>query len=549
MERNNLNNIKDEKINNLNEGELIIYRYLTENNKENIKTELENKLSNLKKEKDLIPEIEEKDENLTNDLIKNYFREKENKNIKVEDKKQNILYTIDNLFDEKDYIEKQIKEKNEALELLKNLKSSIDSKKIEQTLIQKINNNSYLSKNKELKNYISKINKANIKIQENEDLTEEQKIICSFRNIIKNSFEEAKNNIIEEITILKLFEELQFKNIDIQQIIKENEEIGDNNTVCKDEKILEFQSDIKITPSFDVFIKELHKYNLFSKNIKNNSYIFYKIINLLISRYNSYTSDNYKKNNTISTLILMHNNLEVLTYLINYYILFFNNDNIENDKIKVSINNSLINIVIKIKQISVSILTSVFADFNINLTEELGEIETFENIYKENLFKFVKEKVEKTINNIFKFFDKLMEIAIQRDIIFYFNHVLSIYFDLLNQKILLVNNYDLDDIKSLLNLSQEILKNMTKNIEKISSQNMDLSIKFNTILEQNLNYLKFQEILFILNSNLNQIQNYIINANYSIHIRKDQLLTLLYSTFKESEKLVEVINLINDNIK
>ena len=533
MERNELNK-------NLNKEELIIYNYLTEQNKEKIKTDLQNKLSGLKKEIDLIPKIEEKDENLTNNLIKNYFQEKESKKFLPENKKANIIYTIENLYDEKDFIEKKIKEKNEVLQLLQNLKSSIESKKIEQTLIQKINNNTYLSKNQELKNYISQINNTNIKIQENEDLTEEQRIICSFRNIIKNSYEEAKTNITIDTTILQLFEELKFENIDIQPIINENEGIGDNVDICKDEKIMEFKSNIKITPSFYVFLKELNKYNIFNSKEKNNTYIFYKVINLLISRYNSYTSEKNKNDNIISTLILMHNNLEVLTYLINYYILFYNND----DK-----NNSLINIVIKIKKISVSILTDVFVDFNSDLPEELSQIETFENIYKENIFEFVVKKVEKTINMIFKFFDNLMEIAIHRDIIFYFNDVLTIYFDLFNQKILLVNNYDLNDIQSLLNLSQEILKNMKKNIEKISSKNIDLSIKFMNILEQNLNYLKFQEILFILNSNLKQIKNYLINANYSIYIRKDQFLTLLYSTFNESDKLKEVVNLINENIK
>ena len=540
MERNELNNIKDEKIKNLNKEELIIYNYLTEQNKEKIKSDLQNKLSGLKKEIDLIPKIEEKDENLTNNLIKNYFQDKESQKFLPENKKSNIIYTIDNLFDEKDFIEKKIREKNEVLQLLQNLKSSIESKKIEQALIQKINNNTYLSKNQELKNYISQINNTNIKIQENEDLTEEQRIICSFRNIIKNSYEEAKTNITIDTTILQLFEELKFENIDIQPIINENEGIGDNADICKDEKIMEFKSNIKITPSFYVFLKELNKYNIFNSKEKNNTYIFYKVINLLISRYNSYTSEKNKNDNIISTLILMHNNLEVLTYLINYYILFYNND----DK-----NNSLINIVIKIKKISVSILTDVFVDFNSDLPEELSQIETFENIYKENIFEFVVKKVEKTINMIFKFFDNLMEIAIHRDIIFYFNDVLTIYFDLFNQKILLVNNYDLNDIQSLLNLSQEILKNMKKNIEKISSKNIDLSIKFMNILEQNLNYLKFQEILFILNSNLKQIKNYLINANYSIYIRKDQFLTLLYSTFNESDKLKEVVNLINENIK
>ena len=90
---------------------------------------------------------------------------------------------------------------------------------------------------------------------------------------------------------------------------------------------------------------------------------------------------------------------------------------------------------------------------------------------------------------------------------------------------------------------------MKKNIEKISSQNMDLSVKFMNILEQNLGYLKFQEILFVLNSNLKQIKNYLINANYSIYIRKDELIGLLDSTFDPSEKLSELKNLINENIK
>ena len=207
------------------------------------------------------------------------------------------------------------------------------------------------------------------------------------------------------------------------------------------------------------------------------------------------------------------------------------------------------NIVIKIKKLSISILSQVIADFNDNLIKEMDQIESFENIYTNKIFDFCLKKVQETINKIFSFFDKLLVTAIHREIIFYFDNVLTLYFDLFNQKILNVNSYDLSDIQGLLKLSKEIINNMKKNFEKISSHNIDLSVKFMNILEQNLNYLKFQEILNILNFNLNQIKNYIINSNYSIYIRKDQLINLIYSTFDKSDKRTETIDFINENVK
>ena len=61
--------------------------------------------------------------------------------------------------------------------------------------------------------------------------------------------------------------------------------------------------------------------------------------------------------------------------------------------------------------------------------------------------------------------------------------------------------------------------------------------------------MKFQEILFILNSNLKSIKNYLINANNYIYIRKDDLIKLLDSTFDKSLKLTELKEYINENIK
>jgi len=551
----------DQNTENFNEEELIIYNYLNEedkNEKSKTQSDLQDKILELKKMKDLIPKIEEKDQKMADDLIKQYFEEKEKekekekkgKNDSEPKDKKNIIYTIDNLLNEKEIIEKRINDKKEAIEILKEINNLIKDNNFDQNIMQKINSNSFLCRNQELKTFLYQINKN---LEEKEDLTEEQKIICSFRNLIKNSFEEAKNKNTEKITILDLFSELKFENIDIQKIINENEGNSDGDNSCKDEKISEFQSVINATPSFIIFIKEFHKYYPYSSNNikdKKNSYIFYKVINLLISRYEYYysTLDTKDSRNNRNCLILLHNNLELFTYLINYYILFYEkNDNADINLDK--INKSLINIVIKIKNISTSMFSQVMADFNDVLIQHLEEIETFENIREARLFDKSFRIVKESVEMIFNFFDKLRNKAIHREIIFYFNTVLSIYFDSLNQKILKVTCYDLEDIQGLLNISQEILKYMNKYFEQISSVNMDLSIKFMDILEQNVEYLKFQEILFILNSNLKQINNYLMNANYNIYITRDQLLRLLDSTFNASEALSEIKKVINEKIK
>jgi len=552
--------MEDQNTENFNEEELIIYNYLNEEDKSERSravSDLKDKILELEKMKDLIPKIEEKDQKMADDLIKQYFEEKEkdkekkSKNDEAKDKKI-IIYTIDNLLNEKEIIEKRINDKKEAIEILKEINNLIQDNNFDQNIMQKINSNSFLCRNQELKTYLYQINKN---LEEKEDLTEEQKIICSFRNLIKTSFEEAKNKTTEEITILGLFADLKFENIDIQKIINESEGNSDEDNSCKDEKISEFQSIINATPSFIIFIKELHKYYPYSsQNIKDkkNSYIFYKVINLLISRYEYYysTLDTKDNKNNRNSLILLHNNLELFTYMINYYILFYDNSNSNDGEVNLDkINKSLINIVIKIKNISTSMFSQVMADFNDVLIQQMEGIETFENIRETKKFDMSFNIVKESVEMIFKFFDKLRKIAIHREIIFYFNTVLSIYFNSLNQKVLKVSCYDLDDIKGLLNISQEILKYMNKYFEQISSQNMDLSIKFMNILEQNVDYLKFQEILFILNSNLKQINNYLMNANYSIYITRDQLLRLLDSTFNASEALTEIKKLINEKVK
>ena len=540
MEKNEIIMDEDPEIKSLNDQELFIYRYLNEENKSKIKSELNSEISHLEKIEEPVSDIEDNKEKEINEKIQNYFNAKNKSN-----KELNILYTVDDLQKEKITLEKNIKEKKEAKELLKQLTKILESddnidSAIASNLIQKIKSNGILSKNQSLNTFISKSKLSRLN-KEEENLTEEQKILSSFRNLIKITYKEAKNDEIIETTILKLFEELNFENFDISNIFKENEENKE------DDKLMDFFSLIKITSTFDIFLKELHKYNPIDNKEKTN--LFYKIISLLFLLYEYYFSSINNSSENNFEFILMHNNLEYLTYLLNYYILFYCEQKDLPLEDKENINNTLINIVIKIKNLSVSMFSQVVANFINNVIEELTEIESFTDIGKEQTYNTCITKVTDSIEKIFKFFEELRVNALNREVVFYFNNVLTIYFDLLNQKILKVNSYDLNDINGILNVNQEIIKKIKSNIEKISSQNMDLGVKFMNNLEQNIEYLKFQEILFILNSNLKQIKNYLISKNNTIYIRKHQFVELLESIFNKSEKLEELINIINTIVK
>ena len=527
----------DPEIKSLNDEELLLYKYFKEENKSKIKSNISNEISRLQQIEESSPKIDENKEKLLNEEIQNYFLAK-NKNAKI----SNIIYTIDDLNNEKIIIEKNIKEKKEAKELLNQLKifteSNNDINNISPDLIQKIKTNNILSKNQAIKKYISKL-KLNKNIEQ-EKLTEEQKLLCSFRNLIKLSYQEAKNNDITQTSILNLFKELNLDNVDISKLNKENEE--------DDDKIIDFSCIINITQTFNVLMKELNKYNPYDNiNDENKSKLFFKIIFLLLSRYENYSINN--DNNDNFFLILVHNNLECLNYLINYYILFYGEQKeIKKEDIE-KINNSLINAVIKIKNISVFIFSQVVSKLNVKLADDMGKMKSFDNIGKDTILNDCISKINQSIKEIFEFFEKLSSKALYREVIYHFNSILTIFFDSLNQKILSENSYSLEDINGLLNVSQEIIKNMKANFEKISSKDMYLGVKFMNNLEQNMEYLKFQELIFILNSNLKQIKNYLISKNNIIYIRKSQFIKLLDSTFNESDKLTELKDIINTVVK
>jgi len=539
MEKNEIIIGDDPGIKSLNKEELILYKYLSEENNPKIKSDLISEIEHLKQLEESAPKVDENKEKQLNDEIQNYFKDKN-----ISNKEPNPLYTIDDLYKEKINLENNIKSKKEAKELLKQLKSlkeTNNNENINSDLITKIKSNIILSKNQALIKYLSKLKISEIK---KENLTEEQKILGSFRNLIKTSYIEAKNKEIVQTNIMNLFKELNLENFDISKIIKENDA---NN---EDEKIIDFLNVINITSTFNVFLKELHKYNPYDNILTDNkSKLFFKIIFLLYSIYEHCTLNIEDSNDTVFSLILNHNNLEYLTYLLNYYILFyseqksFKKEDIEN------INKSIFNAIIKIKNLSISMFSQAMADFNRKLMEEMEGIDSFDDIGKENKFNLCMKKIQNSIKMVFEFFEQLRIIALHREVIFHFSNVLTIYFDSLNRKILLVDSYGLNDINGLLNLSQEILKNMKSNFENISNKDMDLSVKFMNNLEQNMEYLKFQELLFILNSNLKQIKNYLISKNNTIYIRKKDFIKILNSTFNTSEKLEELINIINTIVK
>ena len=538
MEKNEIIIGDDPGIKTLNKEELIIYKYLSEENNPKIKSDLISEIDRLKQIEESAPKIDENKEKQLNEEIQNYFKDKNISN------QENILYTIDDLHKEKIDLENNIKSKQEAKELLKQLKSLKETKNnenINSDLITKIKSNGILSKNHSLMKYLSKLK---ITESKKENLTEEQKILGSFRNLIKTSYIEAKNKEIMQTNIMNLFKELNLENFDISKMIKEN----DPNK--EDEKIIDFLNVINITSTFNVFLKELHKYNPYDNNLNDNkSKLFFKIIFLLYSIYEYCTLNIEDCNDTVFSLILNHNNLEFVTYLLNYYILFyseqksFKKEDIEN------INKSILNAIIKIKNLSISMFSQAMADFNRKLMEEMEGIDSFDDIGKETKFNLCMKKIQNSVKMVFEFFEQLRITALHREVIFHFSNVLTIYFDSLNRKILLVDSYGLNDINGLLNLSQEILKNMKSNFENISNRDMDLSVKFMNSLEQNMEYLKFQELLFILNSNLKQIKNYLISKNNTIYIRKKDFIKILNSTFNTSEKLEELINIINTIVK
>ena len=460
------------------------------NNKQpNLKTEIENKIKNMEnnfndeKNQEKIKEIENK--------IKVFFDEN---NIKEKNTFKNFIINSNELINKKNNLKI-------SLNILNNLKQNIKNNKIiSNEIINKLNNDKNLNKNFNENFLLKKINLYNnnnkIKKENEFILSENEKKLILFRNLIKFSYEEAKNYSTLLINSYELFKELNY----IQNEIKSDFD------------------EYFISPSFKIFIIEFEK--------ETNKL---KIFSLLLNMYNIYLENEDDK-----ILLILHNNIEIFLDFINYNIFFKEQKN-------------LLNIFIYFKNFSQKILNKILSNEINKLTDLMTKHENFERLSYEKNFEKSNKMIKNSMNFFEQFFINFYKISNKKEFIFNLNYLLNLYFDLINRKILIVKDFNINDIKRILNLSQEIPVQLKKIFNDYCS--LENNLKINNLLEKNFKYKKFEEILFVLNANLKDIKNYVINNNFVIQIDKIELTELIISIFEKSENRDNLINFIIENCK
>ena len=460
------------------------------NNKQpNLKAEIENKIKNIEnnfndeKNQEKIKEIENK--------IQIFFDENK---IKEKNTFKNFIINSNELINKKNNLKI-------SLNILNNLKQNIKNNKIiSNEIINKLNNDKNLNKNFNENFLLKKINLYNnnnkIKKENEFILSENEKKLILFRNLIKFSYEEAKNYSTLLINSYELFKELNY----IQNEIKSDFD------------------EYFISPSFKIFIIEFEK--------ETNKL---KIFSLLLNMYNIYLENEDDK-----ILLILHNNIEIFLDFINYNIFFKEQKN-------------LLNIFIYFKNFSQKILNKILSNEINKLTDLMTKHENFERLSYEKNFEKSNKMIKNSMNFFQQFFINFYKISNKKEFIFNLNYLLNLYFDLINRKILIVKDFNINDIKRILNLSQEIPVQLKKIFNDYCS--LENNLKINNLLEKNFKYKKFEEILFVLNANLKDIKNYVINNNFVIQIDKIELTELIISIFEKSENRDNLINFIIENCK
>ena len=489
------------------------YYRANNNEKEQIKKEVIEKIAKVKEKQSKFSE-----KNLENieKLSEKYF-----KNHSIEKPKNK--YPINYFLTKNKKIKESIISKEQSRENLLELKENIQSKKFNENLMNKLKKDSNLSNNKDLLIILRGYSKKKtFEFEENKkEISEEDKTLILFRNIIKNSHQEAYDLSTLDITPIELFKEFGY--------------IKETNLNLKNPKINEFYSNIVITSSFKIFLEQIEKY------LENSIEMFQKIVSLLYIMYNGYYKIKEFDSKNFINLILIQNNIDLFCMLINYHILFITEK--ENNK------NILFNVFVFLKNFSSGILNQIMSNFISDLTMKMSEIETFVELSSEQNFKNCQNMLKDSQELIFKFFNSLQDFITERAFIFNLNYVLSLYFDLINRKIILVKDFSINDIKNILNIGKEIVPQLKKNLEIIASDNLDFSIRLISILEKNNKYKKFEEILFVINANLVDIRNFVINNNFKIHIDQNELIELIISCFTESENRNNLINFIKEGFQ
>ena len=439
-----------------------------------------------------------------NQLIRNFVI----KNDSLFQKESN--YKIENIIKKKKAIISNKNQKEKSIKLLKELKQFLgrNGPNNQGELLMKINKDPILCKNSEIINIL----KQSPQIELNNHQTENTDLLFSTRNLIKKSYNEIKSLELICMNPINLLHDL--------------------NMTCKidssimNQKIAIIQQPIYISPSFKKLIISISSHD--SKEIK-------LILALLFTMYNEYYKAIEFNCINFTEILCMHNNIEMLLFVLGVKQLITENKELSFEYIT-------------LKNFSSELINQVLSNLISQLTVETSEFNTFENINLDINYRKCQKMITSSLETVFKFFELFIEYAIERDLLFNLNYVLNLYFDMLNRKILLVKDFNLSDIKNILNICHEIVPNIKKNIQSLAKDNMDLSVKLMNILETNLKYKKFEEILFVLNANLKEIRNFVINSNYSIQLDKNELIELIESIFELSENRMDLIEFIDKHL-
>ena len=377
---------------------------------------------------------------------------------------------------------------------------------------------SVLNINKLYENILQKNNLIKLNLKKNFNLIENNKLLFSEKLIDQNL-----NEIIKDIELNK-------------NILKNNYNNSSEN-LFNLLNIPYLMIDSFTNNYFDIYIE----YYNFIKNFENNDFNVIKniknsankindeIVNLLNNLFNINNNSLGIKNNEIFQIL----NLE-------FNKIFEENNNNENNS-----EESKINISVILYQIE------KYMNFNKNETNYEKILKYFEEkliiIYKEKISLNLKEKI---YYNLFKF---------------YIFDVIKNYYNYYNEEIEnnfipeFINNIKLFDVsKKLLNEVDSIEKfYFFKNIDKFLELN-EVKIKnyfnnfseikklfLNVIKDDNQINLKY-EIIFIINNNLNYINNFIVNENF---IKFKDKINCLIKLINHCDNLLNIIiHFFNNNL-
>lgn len=299
-----------------------------------------------------------------------------------------------------------------------------------------------------------------------------------------------------------------------------------------------------------------------------------KILSLFYNLYNLYYNKKEKEKDFAEILVL-HNNIKAFSYILNFFIKmdflpriyknillsnYSNEEKIDKENLLNEINlpDEIENLLMFVNQYDTKfgefeevIMSKIISNFLQNLSEEFSTVENFEELRYDRKYKKA-DKMFKNCNEYFvKFFDYFHLFANEKDFFFNLNYSLSLFFDVLNKKILSIKDFSVDDLVATSNFLKTNSAELKKGLENIvdQNQNSQFKLKYSNILDINQKYKKFEEIIFILNSGLKDIKNLVINSNRKLNIDPNELVGLIEAIFEQSDFKTDVINIVFQYLK